>query len=294
MRLGFSLPQYGPIARQGADIGRFAGTAERLGASGLWVGDRLLAPKHPTVGYGGTDTLPPEFDDVLDPFAVLAVAAGATRTVRLGASVLVAPWYPPAVLARQLTTLDVVSGGRLLPGFGIGWSPEEYRAAGIPWARRGSRLEEGLDALLDLWTGEPAEHVGEHWTVPAARVATPVQEPRPPVYLAGHSEVALRRIGRRGDGWLPAVVVPGRADPQRLLDDRRVIDDAARAAGRDPSAIGTWLRVNVAAGTDVATIAATAAAVADATGIEDLFVDLAYVASDVDEQLHLVEQLLAA
>jgi len=92
---------------------------------------------------------------IWNPFIALTVAATATTTVQLGCSVFVAPWYPPVQLARQLTSIDVISGGRLLPGFGIGWSPEEYQSAGAPFRRRGAQLNELLDALVALWTANP-------------------------------------------------------------------------------------------------------------------------------------------
>ncbi len=156
--LGFAVPQYGQAAH--AELARFAATAEELGADSLWVGDRLLAAVQPERRLPGKDTIPEQFRTGIDPFIALAVAATATTSVRLGASVFVAPWYPPVQLARQLTSLDVISGGRLLPGFGIGWSPEEYEAAGAPFRRRGAQLDELLDALEKLWTTNPVAAPG--------------------------------------------------------------------------------------------------------------------------------------
>ncbi|HEX2400757.1 MAG TPA: LLM class flavin-dependent oxidoreductase, partial [Mycobacterium sp.] len=160
--LGFAVPQFGQSAHlDPGELARFASTAEQLGADSLWVGDRLLAAVNPTVGYGGKATIPEQFRANLDPFIALTVAATATTTARLGSSVFVAPWYPPAQLARQLTSIDVISGGRLLPGFGIGWSPEEYQAAGAPFRRRGAQLDELLDTLHALWTANPVRHDGD-------------------------------------------------------------------------------------------------------------------------------------
>src|SRR4029077_5688473 len=128
-----------------------------------------LAAVNPTIGYNGADTFPPEFNAILDPFALLAVAATATERVQIGTNVLNAPWYPPVMLARSLTTIDQLSGGRLIPGFGAGWSPEEFQAVGIPVAERAARLDESLDALDALWTTDPAEYHGRYWHVPATR-----------------------------------------------------------------------------------------------------------------------------
>lgn len=289
--LGFALPQFGDAAR--LDLTRFAGEAERLGAAGLWVGDRLLAPVTPSVGYAGRDTVPEQFRTALDPFTALTVAAAVTSRVPLGSSVLVAPWYPPVQLARQLSSIDVVSRGRLVAGFGIGWSPEEYRAAGAPFTARGAQLDELLDALLALWTTDPVQHDGARWSVPPAHVGLkPVQRPHPPLYLGASSVQGLRRIGRRADGWLPVAVVPGRTDPDALDRQRRIIDAEAAEAGRAPGLIGTALRINVTRGADIERVADAVRTLARA-GYPDSFVDLLYVASSLDEHLTWVQRLLA-
>ncbi|RDI53928.1 TIGR03619 family F420-dependent LLM class oxidoreductase [Nocardia mexicana] len=290
--LGFALPQFGRAAYD--DVARFASTAEQLGAGSFWVGDRLLAPMHPSVGYAGTDTVPEEFRTVLDPFVALTVAATATRTARLGSNVLVAPWYPPVQLARQLTSIDVVSGGRLLPGLGIGWSPEEFQAAGAPFRRRGAQLDELLDILGAWWTPGPVEHQGERWSVPPSWVdLAPVQRPHPPIYLGAFTSPGLRRVGERADGWLPVVQVPGRLHHvDGLRRQRAVIDAAARDAGRDPDTIHSYVRINVAAGVEIEQVCETIRTLAD-SGYPDAFVDLMYVVSGTEAHLKWVEQLLA-
>ncbi|BBY92024.1 LLM class F420-dependent oxidoreductase [Mycobacterium gallinarum] len=290
--LGFAVPQFGEAAY--AELARFASTAEELGADSLWVGDRLLAAVQPTVGYAGKDTIPGQFRTGIDPFIALAVAATATTRARLGASVFVAPWYPPVQLARQLTSLDVVSGGRLIPGFGIGWSPEEYQAAGAPFRRRGAQLDELLDALEQLWTTSPVAHQGERWSIPASWVnLKPVQQPRPPIYLGAFSSAGLKRVGERADGWMAVVQVPGGVNLDMLAWQRKKIDDAARAAGRDPSAIDACVRINVAEDTSVESVAEAVKVLAD-NGYPDVFVDLIYVATTTDSHLDWVERLLAS
>jgi probable F420-dependent oxidoreductase len=291
--LGFAVPQFGQSAHlDPGELARFASTAEQLGADSLWVGDRLLAAVNPTVGYGGKDTIPEQFRANLDPFIALTVAATATTTARLGSSVFVAPWYPPAQLARQLTSIDVISDGRLLPGFGIGWSPEEYQAAGAPFHRRGDQLDEILDALDALWTANPARHDGKRWTVGESWVdLKPVQQPRPPVYLGAFTVPGLKRVGERADGWMAGVNVPDVVSLEMLNWQRQTIDDAARAAGRDPSAIHAYVRVNVAEGTRVDKVADAVKLLAD-NGYPDAFVDLMYVATGTDAHLDWVERLL--
>ena len=181
MRTGFTLPQMGAPAHYAREATGFARQAERSGADSLWVGDRLPAPVNPTVGYGGGDDIPEAFHAVLDPFVLPSIAAACTEHVQIGTNVLNAPWYPTAVLARSLTSIDLVSGGRLVPGLGVGWSPEEYLATGVPMSQRGARLEECLDALEAYWSDNPVEYHGKHWTVPATYAdLKPVQRPRPP------------------------------------------------------------------------------------------------------------------
>jgi len=287
------VPQFGRSAHD--DLARFASAAEQLGVDSLWVGDRLLAAVNPTVGYGGTDTIPEQFRTNLDPFVALTVAATATTRVRLGTSVLVAPWYPPVQLARQLTSIDVISRGRLLPGFGIGWSPEEYQAAGAPFSRRGAQLDELLDALDVWWTANPVAFGGERWSIPESWVdLKPVQQPHPPVYLGAFTAPGLKRVGERADGWMAGVRVPDMpADliVKMLTAQRQGIDDAARAAGRDPSAIHTYVRVNVAEGTPVDKVSDVLSLLSD-NGFPDAFVDLLYVATGTDAHLQWVERLL--
>ncbi|QLY27958.1 TIGR03619 family F420-dependent LLM class oxidoreductase [Nocardia huaxiensis] len=294
MKIGFSLPQHGSQARQGAQVARFAAEIEKAGADSLWVGERLLAAVNPTIGYAGKDTIPDEFNAVLDPFLLLGVAAAVTERVRLGTNVLVAPLHRPAQLARSLTTLDVMSGGRLVPGFGIGWSPEEYEAAQVPFTHRGARLDETLDALEAIWTTDPASYEGTFVTVPAHRSELkPVQRPRPPIWLGAFNPAGLARIGQRGDGWLPVVPVPGPPGwGKQLLKLRALVDQAAEAAGRDPGAIGTIVRVNVAAGTDPALIADTIEQVAADTGFDDFFIDLMYVTDSVNGMFDTAAGLL--
>jgi probable F420-dependent oxidoreductase len=290
--IGFALPQFGQAARD--DLVRFASTAEQLGAASLWVGDRLLAPVNPTIGYAGADTIPVEFRTCLDPFIALAVAAAATTTVRLGSGVLVVPWYPPVQLGRLLTSIDVVSAGRLTVGGGIGWSPDEYQAAGAPFAQRGAQLDELLDALDVLWTRTPVQYDGARWSVPASWVdLKPVQQPRPPIYLGAFTPAGLGRIGRRADGWVAVVQVPGAVRPEALKWQRRAIDAAASAAGRDPATIHTSVRINAAQGTSVSEIADAVRLLAD-HGYHDVFIDLMYVVTGTDALLDWAQQLLAA
>ncbi|WP_031090695.1 TIGR03619 family F420-dependent LLM class oxidoreductase [Streptomyces sp. NRRL WC-3549] len=294
MRIGFTLPQMGALAHQAHDIGRFAKEAEALGADSLWIGDRILAPVEPTVGYAGGDEIPDVFRTVLDPFAVMAVAAAATERAEIGANVLQAPCYAPALLARSLTSIDLISQGRLLPGFGIGWSPEEYQAAGVPMQERGARLDETLDALEAWWSTDPVEFEGTHTRIPATHVGLkPARRPRPPIHLAGYAPAALRRVARRADGWLPVArsgSEPFVADAVNapVAEVRRL----ASEAGRDPSEIGLILRVSPAPGATVDEVVETISGAGRETDVDHCFVELMNIAQDVDHALELVRKVL--
>ncbi|MTE22356.1 TIGR03619 family F420-dependent LLM class oxidoreductase [Streptomyces sp. TRM43335] len=284
MRIGFALPQFHRQAYGIARTAEFAREVERAGAAGLWVGDRNLAAVRPRVGYGGQGTtVPAELNPAADPFVLLGIAASATERVLLGCHVLVAPLYPPVPLARSLTSIDLISGGRLLPGFGVGWSPEEYEAAGQDFTTRGARMDELLDALEAIWTTDPAEYHGEILSIPSHHAPLkPGRRPRPPFYLGGRSERALRRIAERGDGWLPLCAVPSRVDTDELVAQRAFIDRRAREAGRDPSAIDTVLRVNVDAGASPDRVAAAVRTIHERTGIDHVMVDTMYAVETVD------------
>ncbi|MCU4749526.1 TIGR03619 family F420-dependent LLM class oxidoreductase [Streptomyces sp. G-5] len=297
MKTGFALPQFNNQAYGIAHTATFASAIEEAGGASLWVGDRNLAAVRPAVGYGGQgNTIPPELNASADPFVLLGVAASATRRVLLGSHILIAPLYPPVQLARSLTTIDVISGGRLLPGFGIGWSPEEYQAAGVDFTRRGARMEELLDALDAIWRTDPAQYEGAQLSVPEHHSPLkPARRPRPPFYLGAMSERALRRVARRGDGWLPLVVVPSYVDIDGLVQQRAFLNELARQNGRDPQAIDTVLRVNIDAGTSTALVADTIKEIHERTGIDHFMVDSMYDVDTVDgsveharEVLHLV------
>jgi probable F420-dependent oxidoreductase len=186
LHLGVSLQPRWPLD-DGAGALRAARHAEELGFDHVAVGNRLLDS-----GFG-LDT---------DPLVLLSAVAGATTRLRLLTSVLVAPYYPALVLANQAATLDVVSGGRLILGVGTGWNPDEFTAVGVPARERGARTDDHLAAAKALWTRRPADFTGPFTTLREARLGVPpVTAGGPPVWVGGHSDAALRRVLRFGDGW---------------------------------------------------------------------------------------------
>ena len=243
MRLGVSLAQFGRLADP-ASVRSAAVAAEQIGYSSVWVRDRLLAPVAPrsTNANFPNAELPPEWSTSLDPVATLAYAAAVTSKVRLGTSVLVAPWYRPALLARSLASLDVLSDGRLTVGLGLGWSVDEYEAVGVPLHERGRRLEEALDVMEACWSPDPVAYEGrDQRIVPAQIGPKPAQSPRPPVLLAGSTPEGLDRVARRADGWNP-VGLPVECIAPLWTTVRNLAVDH----GRDPDALELVVRANMA------------------------------------------------
>ena len=240
MQIGFGAPVAGAWATPGY-LTSFAERAEQAGYASLWSFQRLLVPE----GSG----MEPVYRSVLDPMVALGYAAARTSRIRLGVAIVNLPFVSPAYLAKQATTVDVLSGGRLDLGLGIGWMPEEFAISGASMARRGARAEEYLAVLRTLWADEVSSFSGEFYTVPAGRQdPRPVQQPGPPVLLGGMSRPAMERAGRLADGWITS----SRADLAKIGEAAKVITDAAAAAGRDPAAVRIICRGVVLAGAEAA------------------------------------------
>ncbi|PKW15517.1 putative F420-dependent oxidoreductase [Saccharopolyspora spinosa] len=290
MRLGLSLPQFGPFSDPTL-VPTMAAEAEALGFESLWAGERVHAATAPSTPYPG-GTMPEQFRSGLDPLLVLALAANATTRPRLGTSTLSAPLHPPIHLARSFAGLDRLSRGRVIAGFGLSWSRDEYDAVAVPWRERGARLDETLDVLASLWAADPVRHSGKFWTIsPGDFQPKPVQQ-HLPIYLGGLSPAAFRRIGRRADGWL-GVALP----VQALRGALTSIADQAREAGRGP--IATALRINpvvqaiptATPGTGpVEQLVGYLREVAE-LGVADAFVDLQFTTSTPAELLDLAARI---
>ncbi|MFE0178764.1 TIGR03619 family F420-dependent LLM class oxidoreductase [Streptomyces sp. NPDC059002] len=299
MRIGFSVPQFGAFADPDLVLG-LSRALEDMGYDSLWVGDRILGPITPSDPYpGGDGTMPQQYATHLDPLLALTLAATVTERVRLGSSTLNALWQPPVLLARTLTTLDLVSHGRLDVGIGLGWMRDEYTAVGVEWAGRGNRLEETLDLLEAVWTSQTVEHQGELWSVPASRIfPKPVQRPHPPILLGGFSPAGLERVGRRGNGWLAAAM------PLPYLTG--LWSQALRAAeqaGREPSQLRLVVRANPTITSSPADPAETFARgtvgqicdylrSAVEAGADEVFVDPQLTTSSPDEFLDLAQEFI--
>src|SRR6266487_3763599 len=225
--LGCGVPVSGAWATADSQV-RLIELAEDLGYRSAWTFRRLL-PAEPDARSGIA-----AYHSVLDPVVSLAHLAGRTKRIRLGLAVLNMPYFSPALMAKQLTTLDILSAGRLDVGLGSGWSREEFIASGVPYQHRGERAEEFLRALHSLWTDDVVDLSGRFYRIPPARMLPkPVQRPHPPVLIGGGAEPALRRAGRLADGWISAAL----ADLRHIDEPIAIVRQAAREAGRDPDTL---------------------------------------------------------
>ena len=227
MQLGFAVPTTGSWATVENQV-ELSRKAEDLGYASLWTFQRLLFPAE---AQGGR--WQPVYQSVADPLVTLAFLAAHTSRARLGVAVLNLPWYSPILLAKAAASLDIVSGGRLDLGLGLGWAEEEYAAAGVPMQRRGARAEEFMACLEAIWAPDgPAEFHGELYDLARSLVLPrPVQQPHPPVLLGGTAEPALRRAGRVSSGWISS----SGQDLRDIGSAIEVVRDAAREVGRDPA-----------------------------------------------------------
>ena len=182
------------------------------------------------------------YRSVHDPLAISAYVAGITERARIGIAIVNLPFYAPIVLAKNLTSIDVLSGGRLDAGLGLGWSPDEFAAAGVPIERRGARAEEFIDCLRAIWTEDPVQFSGEFYEVPKSYVdPKPVQRPHPPILVGGSAESALNRVGQLAQGWISASRFPAAQLPSAV----RTIHQAARSVNRDPEDVRIVIRAAV-------------------------------------------------
>jgi probable F420-dependent oxidoreductase len=242
MLLGVGLPAYGPWADR-ATVDAVARSAEELGYASAWTSQRLLYALEPQNDYPPLpgQPWPAEFRRVLDPLATLGWIAGRTSRIRLGTAVLNLPFYAPPVLAKELATLDLLSDGRLDVGVGLGWSKDEFAAAGTPYERRGARVEEFLRCLRSCWDDDEVVFDGEFYQVPRSHIEPkPLQRPGPPLLVGGYVEASIRRAVTLGDGF-----IGGNLPLERISSLLGNLEDACVEAGRDPRTVRVVSRGSV-------------------------------------------------
>ena len=238
MKVGVSIPHFGPLASPQFVID-FCRLAESAGFDSVWAADHVVVPAQFESEY----VLPATpkrfaFADMqatmglnLEMNTTLAIASAVTQRVRLCTGIAILPIRNPVLNARQVASIDLYSGGRVLYGVGVGWLKEEAEAMGMPWDRRGRRVDEQISLLRTLWsaTGDTVEFAGEFYRVPAISPdPRPVQRPIP-ILIGGHSDAALDRAARLGDGWIAAGM-----GPERLKEGMDRLRAACGRAGRDP------------------------------------------------------------
>src|SRR6201989_3373095 len=202
MRYGFYLPTRGPTATRDGIL-TLAREGERLGFHSAMVADHIVLPVESQSPYPYTlDGKHPGTGDALETFSILGVVAGATEKLRLVPSVLVLPYRNPVLTAKMVASLDVLSGGRVTLGVGVGWLKEEFEALDSPACARRGGVTDGWRAFLkQLWSKSPASFDGKFYKSADIRCEPfPLQKPHPPIWVGGHSKAALRRTARYGDG----------------------------------------------------------------------------------------------
>jgi len=217
--------------------------AEDLGFDAVWVPDHIVVPRNVTSVYpyapDGVSTWKPD-GPFLEPLAALNFLAGCTRRVRLGTQVLIIPYRHPLLAAKQLATIDVLSGGRLILGAGVGWMEEEFQTLGLDtYAQRGAVTDEYLRLYKLLWTEKDPVFQGKYCQVSGVGFEPkPVQQPHPPIWIGGHTTPALRRTARLGDGWIPLGNIPPAVfEPAELQAKIARLRELTRQAGRPDDAV---------------------------------------------------------
>lgn len=231
MDFGIVFANTGPFVEPDA-AAAFASHAEAAGFESLWTVEHVVVPAgyESTYPYDPSGRMPGNDDaPIPDPLVWLSYLAAVTSRIRLATGILIVPQRNPLVLAKQLATLDALSGGRMEFGIGVGWLEEEFDALGVPFARRGARTDEHIAVMRALWDGDHASHHGEFLSFDDVSSNPKPVNGRVPIHIGGHTRAAAERAGRTGDGFFPA-----KGDIGELVD---IVRQTAAAAGRDPEAI---------------------------------------------------------
>jgi probable F420-dependent oxidoreductase len=206
--------------------------SEARGISTLWVGEHVVlfeeyASSYP---YAADGRIPaPPGSGLLDPIVTLSYLAARTKTVRLGTAMLLLPQRNPVYTAKEISSLDWLSGGRVDLGVGVGWLKEEFEALGVPWERRGARTDEYIEVLRTLWCDDTSSFSGATYTLPDCEMfPKPLQQPYPPIHIGGETDAALRRAARVGQGWHTF-----NRSPEELAEGLTSLDRFLAEAGRN-------------------------------------------------------------
>lgn len=247
---GTSLPSRGDMASP-ENLRTLAQRAESLGFDSVWVSDHIILPRKVDSFYpyaaDGVATFQPD-EDYYEPLAALNFLAGCTQKIRLGTHVLILPYRNPVLTAKMLSTLDVLSGGRLILGAGVGWMEEEFQALGLDtYAQRGAVTDEYIQLFKELWTKDDPVFQGEHYQLSGTGfMPKPVQKPHPPIWIGGHTNPAIRRAAKYGDGWMPiGLRPPAILEPEELAEKIARLRRLTVRAGRPEDAVSLCFSTGV-------------------------------------------------
>ena len=228
MRIDAWLPTANPFAT-GEYLAAVGHEADQRGIGTIWVGEHVVMFDQYESSYpyaaDGRAPMGPGMG-LLEPFTTLAFLAAQTSTARLGTAMCLLPQRNPVYCAKEVATVDWLSGGRVDLGVGVGWLREEFEALDVPWPHRGARTDEYLDVLHALWCEDPSSFSGTYYTLPPCNFfPKPVQDPHPPVHIGGESDAALRRTARSAQGWhsfnrLPVDLAVPLERLRQLLEER--------------------------------------------------------------------------
>jgi probable F420-dependent oxidoreductase len=241
MKLGVGLPTSAPYA-SAESILRIAQEAERLGYNSLWTYERLLYPiEGVRAPDGSVQQLPKVYMSTYEPIETLSYVAASTQRVKLGTSIVNAPFQSPVLLARRFATLDRLSNGRAIAGLGQGWMEQEFATSNVSIRERGKRVEEYIAALRAIWGPDPVSFEGNFYHIPASKInPKPVQQGGIPILMGINTLAAVRRAARLAD-----IVNPIAVSFEALEGVVKSFRSAAQEAGRDPSVLQIIVRANV-------------------------------------------------
>ena len=249
MRYGFAIPGSGPLSAPEA-MGQIARRGEELGFDILVCPDHIIFPRQVASPYPyNREGVHPGTiaGECLDQLTMLAFLAGQTSRIRLGTSVMIVPHRNPLVAAKTIATLDVLSGGRVILGVGVGWLREEFEVLDLPpFDERGAETDEYLRAYIELWTSDNPTFQGKYVKFDdISFLPKPVQKPHPPIWIGGESRPAIRRAAQLGNGWHPLGVnrLSPMDTPEQLRGSMDRLASQAERAGRDPTDIEVGFRV---------------------------------------------------
>ena len=292
MKFGFMLPQFGAMATHETMLS-MAQLGEEQGFESVWAADHVIMPTRISTPYpyskSGEYIADPKGAH-LEPFTILSFVAGCTHRIRLGFTVIVAPYRNPIVTGKMMASLDVLSNGRLIAGVGAGWLEEEFQALEVPFTKRWARTEEHIRIWKELWTAEEPRFDGQfyHFSEVQCR-PQPLQKPHPPITIGGRGKASLKRVVSLGDGWQVVAEHP---------------DDVYSTEGDLAKDLATLKQMSEEAGRDFQTIEITAVIIAgtaegvlrdiaqyERLGVSRLILDFPSFVSDPQEMATILEKV---